>query len=145
MFDANGNPKGRYERLRRSCLGLFPDMPEELPKTGLVLENGDQKRFGVWIMPDNIATGELETFLRYLVPDLSEPIWKYAAECVTTARDLGAECRETHIPKARLYTWLAWQDPPGYSPGIALTKKILDPHSPHASIFVAWFRDLYQL
>jgi hypothetical protein len=87
----------------------------------------------------------LETFLRYLVPDDAEIVWRHATEAVASARNLGARCRESHLPKAELYTWLAWQDPPGFSPGRALTKKILDPHSEHATPFVKWFRDLYQL
>ena len=87
----------------------------------------------------------MEVFLRYLVPEDSEAVWCHAVESVKIGRSLGAPCREVHIPKAELFTWLAWQDPPGYSPGIALTKRILDPHSPHAAAFVKWFRDLYSL
>jgi hypothetical protein len=110
----------------------------------LVAEHED-KRFGVWIMPDNSSAGSLETFLRHLVPDESEPIWQHALGSVTEAKRLGAQCRDVHDAKANLYTWLAWHNPPGQSPGIALTKKALDPHSPSAASFVQWFRRLYAL
>jgi hypothetical protein len=49
------------------------------------------------------------------------------------------------LPKAFLYTWLAWQDEPGQHPGAALTRKILDPHAASAVPFVNWFRQLYVL
>jgi hypothetical protein len=58
-------------------------------------------------MPDNTSEGTLETFLRFLVPESSAPLWAHATESVATARTLGASCRETHVGKANLYTWLA--------------------------------------
>jgi hypothetical protein len=94
-------------------------------------------------MPDNESEGCTEVFLRHLVPAQAETSWQHAVQSVIGARELGAPCRECHLPKAHLYTWLAWQDPPGQSPGIALTKKILDPTAPSAARFVTWFRLLY--
>jgi len=119
MFDADTNPKGRYESLRSICLSIFPGLPAKCPDTGAITENADGRRLGIWIMPDNVSDGSLETFL--------------------------AECRDAHVEKSDLFTWLAWQDPPGQYPGKALTKKVLDPHSPGASLFVKWFRELYGL
>ena len=145
MFDADTKPRGRYERIRRLYSDLFPDLPEEMPATGLIADSQDGKRFGLWIMPDNASEGCLETFLRYLVPGESERVWEHAVESVQVAKKIGAKCRDVHDPKANLYTWLAWQDPPGQSPGLALTKKVLDPHSGTAGAFVAWFRGLYRL
>jgi hypothetical protein len=116
-----------------------------MPTDGLIIENLDGKRFGVWLMPDNKSAGDLETFLRYLIPHDQEPLWKLACASVTTAKASGAFCHDSHISKANLYTWLAWQEPPGQSPGLALTRKILDPQSPYAGAFVAWFKELYQV
>lgn len=145
MLDADTKPSGRYERIRNLCSGFFPTLPEELPRDGLVSENDEHKWLGVWIMPDNSSEGCLETFLKYMVPNQSQSVWEHAIESVTAARAKGAPCRDGHTEKANLYTWLAWQDPPVQSPGIALTKKILDPHSPSAGPFVKWFRELYKL
>ncbi|MGH9822064.1 MAG: DUF3226 domain-containing protein, partial [Blastocatellia bacterium] len=144
MLDADENPKGRYQSIRNLCSPLFPQMPDELPSEGLVVDN-DEQRLGVWIMPDNSSEGTLENFLRFLVPDDSEPVWVYAIECVQKARAMGSGCRDAHLPKANLYTWLAWQDPPGQNPGHALTGRVLNTHSPHAAAFLNWFRTLYGL
>ena len=86
-----------------------------------------------------------ETHLRHLVPADDEPIWKHATESVRHARTIGAKCRDAHIEKANLHTWLAWQDEPGYPPGTALTMHILDPLGEGATPFVKWFRMLYEL
>lgn len=145
MLDADDVPTTRYARIRNLCLRIFPALPVQLPTTGLVVDNDDQQRFGVWMMPDNASEGGLETFLRYLIPDQSEPLWDHATQSVDAARNLGANCRDCHIAKANLYTWLAWQDPPGQQPGIALTRKILNPQSASAAPFIQWFRELYRL
>jgi len=107
---------------------------------------GDTPIFvGLWIMPDNASEGTLETFLRFMIPDGSAPLWAHAEASVASARVLGAACRESHTAKAHLYTWLAWQDPPGQSGGKALTQRILNPRSPISEAFVQWFLNLYQL
>ena len=144
VLDADSVPKGRYDSIRSICSQFFTALPVELPAGGLVIsENG--QRFGVWIMPDNHSDGCLETFLRNLVPDQSEDLWSLATGSVQTARSLGAPWRTPHLPKANLYTWLAWQDPPGQNPGRALTQRILNVSSPSAVPFVKWFRRLYEI
>ena len=145
MIDADTKPASRYQSLLKTCSGEFPAMPQTIDAGGLVVENSDGKRLGIWIMPDNSSEGCLETFLRYLVPDESESLWAHATESVASSRHRGATYRDAHAPKANLYTWLAWQDPPGQSPGMALTRKILYPHSQTGIPFIKWFRELYQL
>jgi hypothetical protein len=146
MLDADTKPRGRYESIRSFCLPFFPSMPAALPKDGLVIDNAAEgKRMGVWIMPDNSSDGSLETFLKFLVPNRLEPIWAHAVESAKVAKRIGCECRDGHMEKANLYTWLAWQDPPGQKPGESLTKKVLDPHAVSAATFVAWFKRLYAL
>jgi Protein of unknown function (DUF3226) len=144
VIDADEEPKGRYQRIRQLCEPFFPTLPPDMPKGGLIVEN-EEKRFGLWIMPDNESEGILETFLRYLVPDSAAALWKHATESVKRAYELGCKCRDVHLPKAELYTWLSWDDPPGQSPGLALTKNVLDPQSIHAKPFVDWFRQLFKL
>jgi len=146
MLDADDNkPASRYQSIRNTCVGFYPDLPNVLPSEGVIAKNAGGMRFGVWIMPDNTVEGCLETFLRYLVPDSEEPIWKLATESVEAATALGAQCPEKDIPKANLYTWLAWQSTPGQQPGLALTKHILNPKAPYAEPFVKWFRTLYEV
>jgi hypothetical protein len=143
MLDADTSPKGRYSSLRSICLNMFPGLPADLPYGGLIAHNAERKRLGIWIMPDNSSDGSLETFLKHLVPPDAVVLWNHAISSAAAARGMGAGCRDPHIEKSNLFTWLAWQDPPGQKPGLALTKKVLDPHSPSAASFVKWFKDLY--
>jgi hypothetical protein len=80
-----------------------------------------------------------------LVPDESEPLWKYAQEVVAEAKITGASFIDNHLDKAFIYTWLAWQNPPGRQIHQAVMEKIFNPQHPKAQMFVTWFRDLYDL
>ena len=145
MIDADDDPCARWRSLRSTCLPTFPTMPLALPAGGLVVQNASELRLGFWLMPDCSSSGMLETFLRHLVPDPAEPLRQHAAASFDAAVLLGALCRPVHSDKAKIHTWLAWQDPPGDSLGRALTKKILDPLATDAAAFVAWFKLLYLL
>ncbi|MBF0560687.1 MAG: hypothetical protein HQL37_01475 [Alphaproteobacteria bacterium] len=145
VIDADEDFASRWSGLRKLCLVDFPNLPEELPERGLVAQNEDGKRLGVWIMPDNKSRGMLETFLQFLVPESEEPIWQEAQCAVVEAKAIGAKCHAPHMDKANVYTWMAWQDPPGQSFGRALMQKILDPHANSAKPFIAWFRELFEI
>ena len=145
MLDADGDAAARYSSFKHHCKNLFPNLPKDLPASGLIADNDEGKRIGLWIMPDNSSNGALELFLKYLVPDTNAEVWQLAVKCVTEAKKIGAKYRVCHTDKSNLYTWLAWQDDPGQTPGMALTRKILDPNAPYAAPFVKWFMELYAL
>jgi hypothetical protein len=145
LIDADEVLAARWAAIRSRCQGQFPEIPDELPQEGLVLQNASGKRLGIWIMPDNISRGMLESFLRFLVPVAEAVIWQRAQNAVQEAINAGAKCRECHRDKANIHTWLAWQDPPGQAFGNAIVMSILDPQSPYAAPFVDWFKRLYEL
>src|SRR5262249_29365512 len=120
ILDANSDPAARWrqilERARRAELHL-PDSPDAEGTIVSGLRPGS--RIGIWLMPDNKSPGALEEFLSRLVPS-DQPVWGYADEVATEARQRGARCLEKNHAKSRLHTWLAWQDEPGLPFGTAL-------------------------
>jgi hypothetical protein len=145
VFDADNDPASRYLSFRNLCVPHFPKIPKQLSSDGLIEENDDGRRIGLWIMPDNLSKGAIELFIKELVPDTGIPSWQHAVKSVTEARNKGATYKDCHVDKANLYSWLAWQDEPGQYPGHALTTKILEPKAPSAATFVKWFLKLYSL
>ncbi|ABA21035.1 hypothetical protein Ava_1412 [Trichormus variabilis ATCC 29413] len=113
MVDADDKPQTRWQSIREACLDSILDIPEEIPTTGLIHTTNTGIKFGVWIMPDNLMQGMLETFLAYMIPDESEPLWMYAQEVVAEAKIKGASFIDARIDKAKIHTWLAWQEEPG--------------------------------
>ena len=89
----------------------------------------------------------METFLSFLVPNEPEAtaLWQHAEAAFAEAKRRNCPCRSTHDAKAKIHTWLAWQDPPGERLGLAVARKTLDPDAPYAAPFVAWFKRLYDL
>ncbi|MCD8487517.1 MAG: hypothetical protein LRZ84_12470 [Desertifilum sp.] len=145
MVDADDNPLARWQSIRDACLRSIPDLPETLPEEGLIHTTSSGIRFGIWMMPDNKMRGMLETFLAYMIPTTSEPLWQFAQEVVQEAKTQGAAFTDPHLAKANIYTWLAWQDPPGRQLHQAIQERILNPCHPNAQKFVSWFKTLYNL
>lgn len=145
MIDADDNPLGRWHSIRSASLKSIPDIPESLPEGGLIHTTSNGIKFGIWIMPDNKMRGMLETFLTYLIPAGNEVLWQFAQKTTQEARNKGAVFSEPHSDKADIYTWLAWQNPPGRQLHQAIMERILNPNHSDAQRFVSWFRDLYNL
>lgn len=144
IVDADENSASRWTSIREKLLDHFTDLPEVVPKEGLVVGQSPSKKFGVWIMPDNESRGMLETFLAFLVPE-DDNILEFAKSTCADAKNRGAQFKPVHLDKAEIYTWLAWQDEPGQQLHSAVQQRILNPTSEHAVPFVTWFRRLYEL
>ena len=145
VVDANGDAAARWDELKARCGGEFAGLPDQIPAEGLHLVHPLGTRFGVWIMPDNRFEGMLEDLLVRLVPDDSGDLYGIARNCVATARSNDAPFKDAHERKAEIYTWLAWQDPPGLRLYEAVKHGVLDPTRPESRPFVDWFRRLFRL
>jgi hypothetical protein len=145
MIDADDNPLRRWQSIRSASLKSIPDIPEALPADGLIHLASSGIKFGIWIMPDNKMQGMLETFLAYMLPTGSEALWQFAQDTTQEAKRKGAIFIDPHLDKANIYTWLAWQNPPGRQLHQAIMERILNPNHPNAQRFVTWFRTLYGL
>jgi hypothetical protein len=148
IIDADDNPIGRWQSIRNASLKSIPNLPETLPEKGLIYPTPTGVQFGIWIMPDNKMRGMLETFLTYMIPtdDIDgETLWQFAQVAAREAKAKGAKFKDSHGEKANIYTWLAWQNPPGRQLHQAIMERILHPHHPNAQRFVTWFKTLYDL
>jgi hypothetical protein len=145
VVDANDDATSRFNSIRQRCIASFPTFPATLPANGIVETNADGVTLGVWLMPDNQSHGMMESFLLFLAPDRNDAVVKFAEAACATARSLGAPFRPSHDSKAKIHTWLAWQDEPGRQLHEAVRDKVLDASSDHASAFVAWFRTAFAL
>ena len=149
IVDADSNCASRWQGVRDACKKVIPDLPKELPETGLIhdarAKDDTIVKFGVWIMPDNQNRGMFETFLHFLIDDEHEPLWQYAQETAAEAKNRGADYKAVHSDKAKIHTWLAWKDEPGNQLHIAVKEKMLNPQHPKSKVFMKWFKNLYSL
>ena len=145
VVDANGDAAARWDELKTRCASEFAGLPDRIPAGGLHLAHALGPRFGVWIMPDNRFEGMLEDLLVRLVPGDSGDLFDMARNCVAAAKGNDAPFKDVHERKAEIYTWLAWQDPPGLRLHEAVKHRVLDPTRPESRPFVDWFRRLFSL
>ena len=143
LVDADLDVPNRWQQVKARLEGaavVLPDHPEAKGTIVSGARNGCQ--VGVWMMPDNTSPGNLESFLATLVPH-GDACWPYAEEATSRAKGLGAPFSGVDRLKARVHTWLAWQEEPGRPFGTALTACYFDHDSEEALGFVSWFQRLF--
>jgi hypothetical protein len=145
IVDADENPAARWQSLQSACAKSIPDMPTELPSTGLIHTMASGINLGIWMMPDNQLRGMLETFLADFIDGSTDAVWQYAQSVVLEAKVRGASFTPTQQDKANVHTWLAWQDEPGQQLHTSLQTKTLNGQHPKAQEFVNWLKQLYGL
>lgn len=146
LLDADTDLQSRWQAVAdRLAQAGYAGVPELPSSEGTVIESPADSllpRVGVWLMPDNRVPGILEDFLRFLVPE-GDPLFAHVEQSLDTIpHDL---CRfdELKKPKAKIHTWLAWQDEPGKPLGQAITARYLDSHLPAADIFAGWLQRMF--
>ena len=143
MIDANSKPVNRWDQLRSQLSKAKITLPEKPEPDGLIVKGIDpDKKIGIWMMPDNSHPGILEDFLATLIPS-EDFCWDYAGEATNKAKEKGAAFSSNDHIKARIHTWLAWQESPGRPFGTAITAAYFNCDTPEALRFAKWFKKLF--
>lgn len=146
ILDADLNLMNRWQsvcdRIQavNADLGLSITLPTHPTPEGTII-SGDNKRIGIWLMPNNQTIGKLENFLSCLIPS-QDCCWEYAKQVTCDAQQKGARFSELDKIKASIHTWLAWQETPGLAFGTAIKAAYFSHDTPEALAFVAWFKQL---
>lgn len=115
IMDANKSLERRWEaiyyKLSRSDLEI--EIPKRPVRDGVTLRYGSQC-IGVWVMPDNERTGELEDFVKEMIPESN--VWDLARDYVERVKNEDIQLKK--LSKSEVYAWLAVVDP-GVSMGTA--------------------------
>ena len=144
IVDADADLQHIWTALKNSFSEKNFIFPENIPQNGLILENNDEQKIGIWIMPNNDLTGTLEDFVKLLIPKNDD--LKNVVE--TTLIDIENKEINKYAPKDRqkafINTWLAWQEESGLPMGRAITQKILSTNNPNAQDFSDWLTELFK-
>lgn len=147
VVDADINLKSRWDSIVSVLkkTGKYDCESIELSQDGLILEPTDTTypQVGIWLMPDNNQNGMLEDFMTALaIPD--DVLMKKSEDVLTELETEGIQkYKPVHRSKAKIHTYLAWQDAPGRPMGQAITANILNADSELAVKFANWLKELF--
>ncbi len=147
IIDADTDLTASWQRVTAILKGSgYNNVPANPMSEGTVLKEEERSTVGIWLMPNNKIPGMLEDFVSLLVPrnDLLWPITNDVIQKVKVVEE-GRRFRDVHESKARIHTWLAWQEEPGKPMGQAITACYLDASAPYAQQFMNWIRKLFNL
>ena len=139
IVDANDDLSDRWQavagRLREENIEV-PDSPEE---GGTILECSP--RIGIWLMPDNSSSGELEDFVSEMIPD-EDPVWPLAQGYIEEIPETDRKFTEKKIQRAKLHAWLATREDPRLM-GVAIRAGDLRVDGSLSTAFAEWLRKLF--
>lgn len=143
IVDADTDLKSRWASLKTLLTAQGFAIPNELPTKGLIATNADNKRIGVWIMPNNNLNGMLEDFISFLVPkgDKLLPIVNTTLQNIED-QNLNKYSLK-HKSKAVIHSWLSWQEDPGTPMGLGITKRYLTTDEETCSQLTDWLTKLF--
>ncbi len=144
IIDADINIESRWQTIKDTLKPIGFNIPDNLPLAGLIVNNNENKTIGVWIMPNNQTVGMLEDFIAFLVPekDCLMPIVDSVLNQIEETNS--NKYSSTHKSKAKIHTWLSWQEDPGTPMGLAITKRYLTVNDTNCSMLINWILKLYK-
>lgn len=143
IIDADSNIKKQWESVKQIIKDFDYLIPPDIDINGTIIEHNEFPTIGIWIMPNNNENGMLENFVEILIPNQDKLI-PFVDETLKSLEDLKlSKYKNIHKSKARIHTWLAWQENPGTPMGLAITKSYLDTNQELCNHFVKWINELF--
>lgn len=145
IIDADQDAEQAWRSLQSHCAPLILDLPEAAPPEGFIGRSRDRGlHFGLWIMPNNQRAGMLEDLLLAAFKPEKQPLRDHTEAFVDEGKALGASYNPLHRSKAMINAWIALEEPgePLWREPVLNT---FDLQSPSLTLFVAWFRRLFDL
>ena len=147
MLDANDDldarwqaVTGRLNRIRQEDHFDLPDLPAQPEPGGTIIEG--RLRIGIWLMPDNHSTGELEDFVGSMIPS-GDPVWPLSEAYIEGIPPADRKFAPGKIQRAKVHAWLATREEPRRM-GLAIKARDLVTDAANTAAFVGWLRTLFQ-
>lgn len=139
MADSNEDLHARWQAISNRLKAVNVPLPSQLTLTGTIINHNP--RVGIWLMPDNNSSGELEDFVRRLIPS-SDPVWPRAQEYINNIPQDDRKFKTKKIVRAQVHAWLAARSSPRKM-GTAIRARDLDATVPLATDFADWLFKLF--
>ena len=145
LVDADGCTVSRWQEVvgelakAKELQGLSDKLPETPDESGVIINT--KPRIGIWIMPNNHSPGELEDFIRELIPN-EDIIWPRANYYIDGIPSEERRFKPQKETKAKIHAWLAASSRPRLM-GAAIGNGELNAEAPLAQTFYEWLYGLF--
>ena len=143
VADANDHPDRRWQSISDQLRQAGCTVPRRVPDRGSVFHGPRGTRVGVWLMPDNRSTGELEDFVADMIPD-DDPVWPRARDYIDGIPDADRKFKTGKLPRAYVHAWLSTRKRPRPM-GSAIAADDLRHDAANAVSLVAWLTNLFDV
>ena len=143
VLDANESLPDRWadvaSRLEEAGINGVPAGPEP---GGVCIEGSARlPRVGIWVMPDNTSSGELEDFVSRMIPD-GDPMWPRSESYIDGIPVDIRKFTNKKAQRAKVYAWAATRTQPGRI-GAAIKEGDLETDGELATSFLEWLQRLF--
>ena len=139
VVDANNDLQARWDIVVEQIKSVKIQPPDNPDPAGTIIFG--TPRIGVWLMPNNQSSGELEDFVEEMIPD-EDPVWPRARDYIQSIPDADRKFRDSKMLKAELFAWLATRKMPGRM-GASIGAGDLLVDKELSMTFAAWLRRLF--
>ena len=144
VIDSDTDISSRWNAVRNRLIDEgFDTPPQPDPDGTIIYETEDRPRIGIWMMPNNRSTGELEDFVARMIPD-NDVVWPLSVDYIERIPATSRMFSETKTQRAKVHAWLAAREDPRQM-GQAIRARDLEVDGELCEKFVAWLRNLFEL
>ena len=139
LVDANNDLNTRWNDVTNRLRKVNIQAPPSPQPTGTIIDG--QPRVGIWLMPDNASTGELEDFVMQMIPK-DDSVWPLAKRYIGEIPQADRKFPEVKKRRAELYAWLAVRENPRQM-GSAIGSHDLNVDGNLCKNFLDWLKALF--
>lgn len=139
LVDADDCLMNRWQAVADRLKNADITPPLNPTSSGTIIESNP--RVGVWLMPDNQHPGELEDFIKAMIPPY-DPVWPLSESYIDGIPQEDRKFAAGKTLRAKVNAWLATREDPRPM-GTAIRAGDLDANAQISSSFVNWLQGMF--
>lgn len=148
IADADHHSGGGFDIRWKTFTSIFaqfkfriPTNPPKVPNHGNIFKSDELPDVGLWLMPHHQGNGILEELLLTSLTQDQTVLKDYASRVIAQLPE--RRFGDLQLPKALLYTLLAWRKRPGLSLDVLVNSGMLDMESAPMKGFKQWLGKVF--
>lgn len=139
LLDADSRIQSRWNAVSQALSRVDVTAPAKPDPSGTIIDN--RPRIGIWLMPNNVSSGELEEFIAGMIPT-KDPVWPRSEAYIDGIPAADRKFASGKTLRAKVHSWLATRAEPRMM-GAAIGAGDLNVQAPDAGGIVDWLRRLF--